>query len=45
MGSGPLFEWAQILASIIGALPIAIQAFQAQPVKVETNALLETIAV
>ena len=45
VGSGPLFEWALILASIIGALPIAIQAFQALRVKVVTIDLLVTIAV
>lgn len=45
VGSGPLFEWALILASIIGALPIAIQAFQALRVKVVTIDLLVAIAV
>ena len=40
-----IFNWAMILASIIGALPIAIQAYQALRVKVVSIDVLVTIAV
>ena len=38
-------EWALIIASVFGVLPIAIQAFQALRVKVVSIDLLVTIAV
>ncbi|MDD3999602.1 MAG: heavy metal translocating P-type ATPase [Bacilli bacterium] len=40
-----IFKWALILASILGALPIAIQAYQALRVKVVSIDVLVTIAV
>lgn len=40
-----IFEWALIIASIIGVLPIAIQAFQALRIKVVSIDVLVTIAV
>ena len=40
-----LFEWPMIVASIIGLLPIAIQAYQALRVKVVSIDVLVTIAV
>ena len=39
------FEWALIIASILGIIPIAIQAFQALRVKVVSIDVLVTIAV
>lgn len=44
-GLMPFFEWALIIASILGALPIAIQAFQALRVKVVSIDVLVTMAV
>lgn len=41
----PLFEWALIIASILGALPIAIQAYQSLRIKVVSIDVLVTIAV
>jgi len=41
----PLFELSLIIASILGALPIAIQAYQALKVKVVSIDVLVTIAV
>lgn len=40
-----IFEWALIIASIIGTIPIAIQAYQAMQVKVISIDVLVTIAV
>lgn len=40
-----IFQWALIIASLIGILPIAIQAFQALRVKVVSIDVLVTIAV
>lgn len=40
-----LFEWSFIIASIFGAVPIAIQAYQALKVKVVSIDVLVTIAV
>ncbi|NLL80680.1 MAG: heavy metal translocating P-type ATPase [Tissierellia bacterium] len=40
-----IFTWALIIASILGALPIAIQAYQALRVKVVSIDVLVTIAV
>ena len=40
-----IFNWALIIASILGAAPIAIQAFQALRVKVVSIDVLVTIAV
>src|SRR5690554_4649129 len=40
-----IFEWALIIASIIGVAPIAIQAYQALRVKVVSIDVLVTIAV
>lgn len=40
-----VFEWALIIASVIGAAPIAIQAYQALRVKVVSIDVLVTIAV
>ena len=40
-----VFTWALIIASVIGALPIAIQAYQALRVKVVSIDVLVTIAV
>lgn len=44
-GNMVIFEWALIIASIIGAAPIAIQAYQALRVKVVSIDVLVTIAV
>ncbi len=44
-GSMEIFTWSLIIASIIGALPIAIQAYQALRVKVISIDVLVTIAV
>lgn len=44
-GNMDIFEWALIIASILGALPIAIQAYQALRVKVVSIDVLVTIAV
>ena len=41
----PVFNWALIIASIIGVAPIAIQAYQALKVKVISIDVLVTIAV
>ncbi|HHT64839.1 MAG: heavy metal translocating P-type ATPase [Caldicoprobacterales bacterium] len=40
-----VFEWALLVASILGAVPIAIQAYQALRVKVVSIDVLVTIAV
>lgn len=40
-----LFNWSFIIASILGAAPIAIQAYQALKVKVVSIDVLVTIAV
>ena len=40
-----VFSWALIIASVIGAAPIAIQAYQALRVKVVSIDVLVTIAV
>ena len=40
-----IFTWAMIIASVLGALPIAIQAIQALRVKVVSIDVLVTIAV
>lgn len=40
-----IFEWALIIASILGVLPIAIQAYQALKIKVVSIDVLVTIAV
>ncbi|NLY52544.1 MAG: heavy metal translocating P-type ATPase [Firmicutes bacterium] len=45
MGNMHIFEWALIIASILGAAPIAIQAYQALRVKVVSIDVLVTIAV
>lgn len=45
VGSVALFEWALIIASILGIVPIAIQAYQALRVKVVSIDVLVTIAV
>ena len=45
MGNTEIFEWALIIASIFGVVPIAIQAYQALVVKVVSIDLLVTIAV
>lgn len=44
-GNAQIFEWALIIASIIGVAPIAIQAYQALKVKVVSIDVLVTIAV
>ena len=44
-GGIQVFEWALIIASVIGAAPIAIQAYQALRVKVVSIDVLVTIAV
>ena len=44
-GNMVIFEWALIIASIFGAAPIAIQAYQALRVKVVSIDVLVTIAV
>lgn len=44
-GSTVLFQWALIIASVIGAAPIAIQAYQALRVKVVSIDVLVTVAV
>lgn len=44
-GNMLIFEWALIIASIIGVAPIAIQAYQALRVKVVSIDVLVTIAV
>lgn len=41
----PFFEWALILASVLGLIPIALQAYQALRVKVISIDLLVTMAV
>jgi len=45
MGSMGIFIWSLIIASILGAAPIAIQAYQALKVKVVSIDVLVTIAV
>jgi len=45
MGNMYIFTWALIVASVLGVLPIAIQAYQALKVKVVSIDLLVTIAV
>ena len=45
VGNMEVFTWALIIASVIGALPIAIQAYQALRVKVVSIDVLVTIAV
>lgn len=45
MGSMDVFVWSLIIASILGAAPIAIQAYQALKVKVVSIDVLVTIAV
>ena len=45
MGNVGIFHWALVIASILGAAPIAIQAFQALRVKVISIDVLVTIAV
>lgn len=45
LGNGVLFLWALIIASVLGAAPIAIQAYQALRVKVVSIDVLVTIAV
>jgi Cd2+/Zn2+-exporting ATPase len=45
MGSMDIFIWSLIIASILGAAPIAIQAYQALKVKVVSIDVLVTIAV
>ncbi|NLJ97149.1 MAG: heavy metal translocating P-type ATPase, partial [Clostridiales bacterium] len=44
-GNIVIFNWALIIASILGVLPIAIQAYQALKVKVVSIDVLVTIAV
>ena len=44
-GNEAVSEWALIIASIIGVLPIAIQAYQALRVKVVSIDVLVTVAV
>src|SRR5690554_7919409 len=41
----PIFHWSLIIASLLGAAPIAIQAYQALRVKVVSIDVLVTIAV
>lgn len=41
----PIFEWALIVASVIGVIPIALQAYQALRVKVVSIDVLVTIAI
>ena len=45
LGSLVVFEWLLIVASILGAAPIGIQAYQALKVKVVSIDVLVTIAV
>ncbi len=45
VGNMEIFEWALIIASILGTAPIAIQAYQALRVKVVSIDVLVTIAV
>ncbi|NLA58196.1 MAG: heavy metal translocating P-type ATPase [Firmicutes bacterium] len=45
LGNLDVFHWALIIASILGAAPIAIQAYQALKVKVVSIDVLVTIAV
>ena len=45
VGFMPFFEWTLIVASVLGALPIALQAFQALRVKVVSIDVLVTMAV
>ena len=45
LGNADLFRWALIIASALGAAPIAIQAYQALKVKVVSIDVLVTIAV
>jgi len=45
LGSTAIFEWALIVASVLGILPIAIQAYQALRLRLVTIDLLVTIAV
>ena len=45
IGNMSIFIWALIIASLLGALPIAIQAYQALRVKVVSIDVLVTIAV
>ncbi|NLX86447.1 MAG: cation-transporting P-type ATPase, partial [Clostridiales bacterium] len=45
MGNMDVFIWSLIIASILGAAPIAIQAYQALKVKVVSIDVLVTIAV
>lgn len=44
-GNIGVFEWALIIASLLGTIPISIQAFQALKVKVVSIDVLVTIAV
>lgn len=44
-GNMNIFQWALIVASILGALPIALQAYQSLRVKVVSIDVLVTIAV
>ena len=45
LGSTAIFEWALIVSSVLGILPIAIQAYQALRLRLVTIDLLVTIAV
>lgn len=45
LGNIEVFEWSLIIASLLGAAPIAIQAYQALRVKVVSIDVLVTIAV
>ena len=45
IGNMTIFKWSLIIASILGALPIVIQAYQALRVKVVSIDVLVTIAV
>jgi Cd2+/Zn2+-exporting ATPase len=45
VGNELVFEWALIIASVLGAAPIAIQAYQALKVKVVSIDVLVTLAV
>ncbi|NLW62930.1 MAG: heavy metal translocating P-type ATPase [Syntrophomonadaceae bacterium] len=45
LGNVELFNWALIIASVVGVAPIAIQAYQALRVKVVSIDVLVTIAV
>ena len=45
IGNMEIFKWALVIASILGTIPIAIQAYQALRVKVVSIDVLVTIAV